>query len=88
MTDFDGPIELRLKVNSKRVEAAFLGEKQVATLLCVAEQWPRKCRANGTGPTWCKMEGCIRYPIEGIRQYVAETQCSFTGEVKHLRTRL
>lgn len=67
---------------SSRIETAFLGEKQVASLLNVSEQWLRKCRANGTGPTWCKMEGCIRYPIEGLKTYITETQRDFTGQVK------
>ena len=58
-------------IQSSRIEPAFLGEKQVASYLNVSVQFLRKCRANGTGPRWCKMEGCI-----------SETQCDFTGQEK------
>lgn len=82
MTDFVRSISLCRTNLSSRVEPAFLGKKQVASFLNVPVQVLRKWRANGTDPIWCKMESCIRYPIEGLHTYIAETQCDFTGQDK------
>jgi hypothetical protein len=67
---------------SSKVEPAFLGGKQMAFFLKVSVQVPRKCRAKGTGLTWCKMEGCIPHPIGGLRKYIAETHGDFTVQDK------
>lgn len=82
MTDFVRSIPFCRTGPSSRDQPAFLEEEQVSSSLNVSVQGKRKWRANGTGPTWCKMEGCIRYPIEGLHTYIAETQCDFTGQDK------
>ncbi len=82
MTDFIGTIPLCLTEPSAGAKPAVLPEKEVARVLGVSVQALRKWRANGVGPAWCKMEGCIRYPVQGLSKYIAETQCDFTGQDK------
>jgi hypothetical protein len=82
MTDFVRSIPFCRTSPSSRIEPAFLGEKQVASFLNVSVQALRKWRANCTGPVFHRIQGCIRYPIDGLRKYIAETQCDFTGQDK------
>lgn len=65
-----------------KVRRLLLTEKQVAEHLNVSVQTLRKWRANGVGPTWNKLEGCIRYPVAGLEQYIADTRCDFMGQDK------
>jgi len=65
-----------------QVQVALWPEKQVATFLHVSVQTLRKWRANGVGPAWARMGGCIRYPIDGLHEYIAASRCDFTGQDK------
>ncbi|WP_408015368.1 helix-turn-helix domain-containing protein [Ruegeria haliotis] len=59
---------------------AFLSEKQAASYLNMSVQWLRKCRSNGTGPTWMKFGQAIRYPVAGLEYYISQSNRKFTGE--------
>mgnify|MGYP001101808677 CR=1 FL=1 len=80
MPDFIGTIPACLNIPSGDVQPALLPEKQVATYLNVSVQTLRKWRSNGVGPVWNRMGTCIRYPVAGLHEYIAETQCDFTGQ--------
>ena len=80
MTDLVGMKTRVCKTGETKIKPAFLCEKEVATYLGVSDNLLRKCRGKGTGPVWHKFEGCIRYPIAELEEYIARARQDFTGQ--------
>lgn len=71
------------QTHSSRRTKKMLHEKSVADELAVSVGVLRKWRANGTGPVFCRMNGCIRYPLDGVEAFIEESKCRFTGEASN-----
>ncbi len=64
------------KIHNPQADRMYLNERQVAARLGVSEKWCQKHRANGTGPTWSKFEGAVRYALQDLDEYEANCrQC-------------
>lgn len=83
MTDFVRTVEVRPKHRKQSEDPDFFVEKKLATKLAVSVGVLRKWRANGTGPIFCRMNGCIRYPRDGVQQFIEDSKCRFTSEASN-----
>lgn len=50
----------------------FLTEREAAALLNLAHTTLSRWRWSGRGPKFVKFGGAVRYPVEGIRQFISE----------------
>ena len=56
----------------KGVGVSLLNEKQAAQLLAVSISTLRRWRLLGKGPIFRKLNGCVRYAVTDLNQFVDE----------------
>ena len=49
-----------------------LTEQEVANALRISTKTLQRWRASGTGPAYLRVAGRVRYPVEGLVEYLAQ----------------
>jgi predicted DNA-binding transcriptional regulator AlpA len=52
------------------VQREYLSPREVEALTGISYKTLERYRANGTGPPWFRVGGVIRYPLQGVRDWI------------------